>query len=78
MLQRTNGLERPFILTRSYTTGSQKYAAIWSGDCRSDWGHFNMGIPILLQTTVCGVNFVGSDVPGFFGEPTEELVVRWY
>lgn len=41
-------LERPFILTRSFFAGSQKYAAVWSGDCRSDWAHFKIGLPILL------------------------------
>jgi alpha-glucosidase (family GH31 glycosyl hydrolase) len=48
LLQRTGGKERPFILTRSFYAGTQKYSAMWSGDCRSDWKHFNLGIPILL------------------------------
>ena len=52
---------------------------MWSGDCNSDWKHFNLGIPILLQSSIAGISFIGSDVPGFFKDPEdEELVVRWY
>jgi len=48
LINRTNGNERPFILTRSFFAGSQKFATMWSGDCRADWEHFNLGVPILL------------------------------
>ena len=48
MMKRTQGNERPFILTRSFYAGTQKYAAMWSGDCRADWAHYNLAVPILL------------------------------
>ncbi|TNV84184.1 hypothetical protein FGO68_gene8692 [Halteria grandinella] len=79
LLKRTGGTDRPFILTRSFFAGSQKYAAMWSGDCRADYAHFNLGIPILLQSSICGLTFIGSDVPGFFNDPpSDEFVVRTY
>jgi mannosyl-oligosaccharide alpha-1,3-glucosidase len=79
LLKRTNGKERPFILTRSFFAGTHKYAAMWSGDCRADWEHYNLGVPILLQSSVCGMSFIGSDVPGFFNNPPDdEFVIRTY
>ena len=33
---------------------------------------------MLLSLSVTGINFAGADVPGFFGEPTRELLIRWY
>jgi alpha-glucosidase (family GH31 glycosyl hydrolase) len=40
--------ERPFILSRSFYPGAQKYGAIWSGDSASDWENFEKCVPILL------------------------------
>ena len=52
---------------------------MWSGDCRSDWAHFNLGVPILLQSSISGLTFIGSDVPGFFNNPPDdEFVLRGY
>ena len=48
LLERTGGQERPFVLTRSFYAGIQKYSAVWSGDCRAEWAHFNLCVPILL------------------------------
>jgi hypothetical protein len=33
---------------------------------------------MLLSLSVAGIPFVGADVGGFFGNPTPELLVRWY
>lgn len=68
--QRSN--ERPFILSRSFYPGTQQHAAIWSGDAGSDWTNFKKCVPILLQKAICGINFVGADVPGFHGDPLLE------
>lgn len=37
-----------------------------------------VGIPMLLSNNVAGQVFSGADVGGFFGEPDDELLVRWY
>lgn len=70
---------RPFILTRSFFAGSQKTAAVWTGDNMSKWEHLKISIPMLLSHSIAGITFVGADIPGFFFNPdSEELVIRWY
>lgn len=32
----------------------------------------------LMMINICGLSFVGSDVGGFVGDPTPDLLVRWY
>jgi alpha 1,3-glucosidase len=68
-LQKREGDERPFILSRSFFPGSQRHCAIWSGDSNSTWDDFFRCAPILLQKSLCGISFVGGDVPGFYGDP---------
>lgn len=70
---------RPFILTRAFFVGSQRYCAAWTGDNMSKWEHLKASVAMLLSMSVVGVSFSGADVPGFFYNPdSTELVVRWY
>ncbi|KAG5418654.1 ROT2 [Candida metapsilosis] len=70
--------QRPFILTRSYFAGSQRTAAMWTGDNMSKWEYLKISIPMVLTSNVVGMPFAGADVGGFFGNPSEELLTRWY
>ena len=70
--------DRPFVLSRAFFAGSQKLGPIWTGDNTADWGHLRASIPMLLSIGVTGLTFSGADVGGFFGNPDEELLVRWY
>lgn len=74
----TTGRQRPFILTRSYFAGSQRTAAMWSGDNMSKWEYLKVSIPMLLTSGVAGMPFGGADVGGFFGDPAKDLLTRWY
>lgn len=69
--------ERPFVLSRSFFAGSQKYGAIWTGDNESQWSHLRIAAPMLLSLNIGGLSFVGADVGGFFGNPDAELMTRW-
>eukprot|EP01083_Nonionella_stella_P011216 31888_1 len=69
---------RPFLLSRSFFIGSQKYGAIWTGDNKSNWKHLQISIPMLLSLSVAGMPFVGADVGGFFGNCKAKLMQRWY
>lgn len=69
---------RPFILTRSFFAGSQKYCAAWTGDNMAKFEHLKATIPMMLSLNLAGMAFSGADVPGFFYNPEPELVIRWY
>ncbi|XP_034478778.1 neutral alpha-glucosidase AB [Drosophila innubila] len=70
--------QRPFILTRAHFAGSQRYAAIWTGDNLADWTHLQHSIKMCLTEAVAGFSFCGADIGGFFGNPDSELLERWY
>lgn len=76
--RRSNHELRPFILSRSHFAGSQRYAAIWTGDNFADWNHMAASIKMCLSEAVAGYSFCGADVGGFFGNPEPELFARWY
>jgi alpha 1,3-glucosidase len=69
---------RPFILTRSFFAGSQKYAAAWTGDNTADWDYMQSSIPMALSFGICGMIYSGSDVGGFFNNASENLIARWH
>jgi len=77
-LLRSEGKLRPFVLSRAFFAGSQRFGAIWTGDNKADWSHLKASLPMLLSMNVAGLPFVGADVGGFFGNPETELLVRWY
>lgn len=77
-LHRNQNRDRPFILTRSFFAGSQRYAAVWTGDNTASWDHYHKATAMLLSLSLSGIQFVGADVGGFFRHPTSELMIRWY
>ncbi|CUF77657.1 glycoside hydrolase family 31, putative [Bodo saltans] len=77
-LYRSSGMHRPFLLTRSFFAGSQRYAAVWTGDNQANWDHLRGSVAMLMMHSMSGIVFIGADVGGFFDDPSEELHVRWY
>uniref|UniRef100_A0A8C7H2M6 Glucosidase II alpha subunit n=1 Tax=Oncorhynchus kisutch TaxID=8019 RepID=A0A8C7H2M6_ONCKI len=78
LIERSGGVERPFVLTRAFFAGSQRYGAVWTGDNTAEWEHLKISIPMCLSLGLVGVSFCGADVGGFFKSPSTELLVRWY
>ncbi|VDL94176.1 unnamed protein product [Schistocephalus solidus] len=78
ILRRSGGKERPFVLTRAFFAGSQRTSAVWTGDNKASWDHLQITVPMLLTLSMTGITFCGADVGGFFGNPSDELMVRWY
>jgi mannosyl-oligosaccharide alpha-1,3-glucosidase len=68
---------RPFVLSRAFFAGSQRYGAIWTGDNKAEWSHLQIAAPMLLSMNTAALTFVGADVGGFFGDPDAELFTRW-
>jgi alpha-glucosidase len=77
-LRKLQGDERPFVLTRAAYSGTQRYAATWTGDNSSTWNHLNMSTPMLLSLGLCGVTMAGDDIGGFAGSPPADLLTRWF
>ncbi|MFN2304923.1 MAG: glycoside hydrolase family 31 protein, partial [Anaerolineales bacterium] len=69
---------RPWLLTRSGWAGVQRYAWNWTADSDSSWEMLQQTIPALLNLTLSGLYFSGSDIGGFNGHPDRELYIRWF
>lgn len=69
---------RPFILTRAHFAGSQRYAAVWTGDNAAEWSHLAISYAMCLSEALGGISFCGADIGGFFNNPDPELLQRWY
>ena len=93
LLRRNPGEDsRPFVLSRSFYAGSQRWGAIWTGDNACKWSHLEAATPMLLSLGLCGITFSGADVGGFLGkgsqtdgagragwdDPDAELFTRWF
>lgn len=69
---------RPFSYTRSFFLGSQKYGGYWTGDNYSVDAEVFGSMTQVMQNGLGGVLLGGADIPGFFGNPSEEIWVRFY
>lgn len=78
LIERESPARRPFVLTRSFFAGSQRYGAAWTGDNLGTWEHLAVSLPMILANGVGGYAFTGADAGGFFGNPSTEMLVRWY
>lgn len=68
---------RPFTITRSAYAGTQRYAAVWTGDNIASWEHLKIANIQCQRLSTCGISFAGSDIGGFVEKPEGELYTRW-
>ncbi|KAK4118267.1 glycoside hydrolase family 31 protein [Parathielavia appendiculata] len=70
---------RPFVLTRSATAGTMRYAAsTWSGDNVTSWAGMKGANAVSLNAGMSLMQCYGHDIGGFEGEqPSPELLLRW-
>ena len=78
LIDRDDGALRPFVLTRSYFLGSQKFGAYWTGDNYTEDQEVFGAVRMIMQNGLGGNVFGGADIPGFIGEPSQEMWVRMY
>ena len=76
-LQKLNKDKRPFAITRSAYAGTQRYAAMWTGDNVASWDHLKIAVRQCQRLSMSGISFVGSDIGGFIETPDGELFTRW-
>ena len=77
-LREANPDNRPFILSRSGFTGTSRWSAIWTGDNYSNYHNLQKNLETSLNLSISSIPFIGSDVPGFGGDATGELMISWF
>jgi alpha 1,3-glucosidase len=60
LVKRGEGKDRPFVLSRAFFAGSQRYGAVWTGDNSADWDHLKSSIPMVLTLGLTGITFSGG------------------
>lgn len=70
--------KRGVIITRSGYPGVQQHAVIWHGDNQAWWEHLRLALDTAVQYSLCGAFYTGPDVPGFTGNPPDDLAVRFF
>ena len=68
---------RPFVMTRASYAGGQRYAVTWTGDNLATWNHLRQTTPQLENLGLSGFAMAGTDVGGFGGSPSPDLLTRW-
>lgn len=76
-LQKLRPQNRNFVLSRAGYAGLQRYGAMWTGDNTSNWEHYKLNIPMVLNLGISGIPLTGADIGGFAGSPSPELFARW-
>lgn len=51
---------RPFVLSRAFFVGTQRFGAIWTGDNMANWEHLEAAVPMLLSISTAGIAFSGG------------------
>ena len=51
---------------------------MWTGDSQTNYENVEMSVNMLLSLGVSGIVFGGCDIPGFYGEPDDDLFVQLY
>ncbi|MFD1015322.1 glycoside hydrolase family 31 protein [Winogradskyella rapida] len=76
-LKRYSFPKRPFVITRSAYSGTQRYTSTWTGDNVATWEHLWIANIQAQRMAMSGFSFAGSDIGGFAGQPQGELFARW-
>jgi alpha 1,3-glucosidase len=58
-MARSDPPKRPFVLTRSFYAGSQRFGAMWTGDNLGTWEHMTVGVQMVLANGIAGMSFSG-------------------
>ena len=72
---RPNG--RSLLFSRASYIGAHRYGGVWTGDNFSWWSHILLSLQQMPGLNMCGFLFSGSDIGGFGGNCTRDLLIRW-
>ena len=71
---------RHMLLPRSGTAGMQRYSTFpWTGDIERSWSGLQAQVPALVNGSMSGIGYLGSDIGGFCNSNnnSDELYLRW-
>lgn len=68
---------RPLTITRAGYAGVQRYSSVWTGDNVASDEHMLLSARMVSNMGLAGIAFAGSDMGGFFGNPSHHLYSRW-
>lgn len=73
---------RVFLMPRSGTAGMQRFSTFpWTGDIQRSWAGLQAQVPSLINGSMSGIGYLGSDMGGFAAnagfDTNGELYVRW-
>lgn len=69
--------ERTLLFSRASAVGAHRWGGIWTGDNHSWWSHILQSLKQMPSLNLCGFLFSGSDIGGFNGNCTRDLMLRW-
>lgn len=70
--QRNGVIQRPFIVSRSGTSGSQRFGvAMWSGDIAANMPSLEAHMNVQMHMSLSGIDYFGSDVGGFYRQAAD-------
>jgi alpha-glucosidase (family GH31 glycosyl hydrolase) len=80
---RNENQQRPFILSRSGTAGSQRYGvSMWSGDIGSNITSLATQMNVQMHMSMSGMDYFGADIGGFHRSALDgdlnELYTQWF
>ena len=80
---RNGHTQRPYILTRSGTSGSQRYGvSMWSGDIGSNLSSLAAQMNVQMHMSLSGIDYFGSDIGGFYRNALrgdlDETYTQWF
>lgn len=69
--------KRVLLFSRSSFIGMHRYGGIWTGDNFSWWSHILLSLQMMPGLNMSGFMYIGSDIGGFSGNTSEDLMMRW-
>lgn len=69
--------EPPLLFSRASYIGAHRCGGVWTGDNHSWWSHILQSLQQMPGLNMCGFLYSGSDIGGFNGNCTRDLLIRW-
>ena len=69
--------EPSLLFSRASYIGAHRCGGVWTGDNHAWWSHILQSLQQMPGLNMCGFLYSGSDIGGFNGNCTRDLLIRW-